>query len=108
VAAVSGEVDRSSAPELVEQLDGVLDAGLVLDVSEVGFLDIGGLRALLALDARLRGAGHRLVLAAAPWPVRLLLDHVELEEPLVMTPTVEQAVTQVPTHDVARAARPAS
>jgi anti-anti-sigma factor len=81
VAALVGEVDRSSAPELVRRLGQALDAELVLDVSEVEFLDIGGLRALLELDARLRGTGHRLVLAAASWPVRLVLDHVVLDRP---------------------------
>jgi anti-anti-sigma factor len=95
VATVSGEVDRCTAPELARQLGGVFDAGLVLDVSGVGFLDIGGLRALLALDARLRETGHGLVLAAVPYPVRLLLDKVELEDPFATSPTVEQAAAQV-------------
>ncbi|MCO1654604.1 STAS domain-containing protein [Pseudonocardia humida] len=92
---MSGEVDRCSAPELVQQLDGMLAAGLVLDVSGVEFLDIGGLRALLALDGRLRRTGHRLVLAAVPWPVRLLLDHVDLRDPFSTSPTVEQAIARV-------------
>jgi anti-sigma B factor antagonist len=95
VAAVSGEVDRCSAPELVRRLGGLLDAGLVLDLSRVGFLDVGGLRALLALDARLHSAGHRLVLAAVSHPVRLILDNVELEDPFATSPTVDRAVAQV-------------
>jgi len=65
-------------------------------MSGVEFLDIGGLRALLALDAGLRGAGHRLVLAAASWPVRLVLDHIELDEPLDASPTVAQAIARTP------------
>lgn len=83
MASVSGEVDRCSAPELLRQLDEVLDAGLVLDLSEVEFLDIGGLRALLALDGRVRSAGHRLVLSSVSWPVQLVLDTVELADPFV-------------------------
>lgn len=96
VAAVTGDVDRVSAPELVRRLSGLPGGGLVLDVSGVEFLDIGGLRALLALDAGLRGAGDRLVLAAASGPVRLVLDHVELDQPLDASPTVAQAIARNP------------
>ncbi len=97
VAAVSGDVDRCSAPELARQLGAVHGTGLVLDVSGVGFLDVGGLRVLLALDARLRRTGHRLVLAAVSRPVQLLLDNVLLDDPLRTVRTVEQAVAQAST-----------
>jgi anti-anti-sigma factor len=93
---LTGDVDRASAPELPRRLGGLLGADMVLDVSGVEFLDIGGLRALLALDAGLRGAGHRLVLAAASWPVRLLLQHIQLDDPFDACPTVEQAIARTP------------
>ena len=96
VVDVCGDLDRCSAPELARQLSGVLDDGLVLDVSGVGFIDVGGLRTLLALDARLRGAGHRLVLAAVPRPVQLLLDNVELEDPFVTVSTSAHVPTREP------------
>jgi anti-anti-sigma factor len=96
VAAIIGDVDRVSASELVRRLGGLLGSGMVLDVSEVEFLDVGGLRALLAIDAGLRGAGHRLVLAAASWPVRLVLDHIDLDAPFEASPTVEQAIARIP------------
>jgi anti-sigma B factor antagonist len=99
VAAVSGDVDRCNASMLGQQLDGVLDDGLVLDVSGVDFLDLGGLRAMLALDAQLRRTGRRLVLASPPCPVRLLLDNVALDDPLDTSPTVEQAVARASTRD---------
>jgi anti-anti-sigma factor len=94
VAGVCGDVDRCSAPEFLDRLDGEFRDGLVLDVSGVDFLDVAGLRALMALDTRLRRTGHPLVLAAAPRAVQMLLDVVEVDEPVSTAPTVEGAIAR--------------
>ncbi len=64
-AALSGEIDLSTVAELEERLEGPLNGGpplLVLDLRHVTFLDSSGLRLLLRLDERQRGAGGRMVL----------------------------------------------
>ncbi|MGY1745614.1 STAS domain-containing protein [Blastococcus sp. SYSU D00695] len=60
---VAGEVDCSTAPRLTESLDGVLDdapAEVVVDLTEVTFLDSAGLHALVTAHGRAGRAGTRL------------------------------------------------
>jgi anti-anti-sigma factor len=62
--ALSGELDISSAPQLREEL--VEAAGgsavVILDLSELTFMDSSGLQAILTAHAHLAEAGCRLVL----------------------------------------------
>jgi anti-sigma B factor antagonist len=65
VVGVSGEVDVYAAPELRERLTELLENGqsIVVDLTEVGFLDSTGLGALVAArtSAGERGASLPLV-----------------------------------------------
>lgn len=74
---VSGDVDISCSSELRERLLAALEAPrarLILDLSEVTFMDASGLGALMAARRRsmLLGGGVRLV-GASP-PVRRVLE----------------------------------
>jgi anti-anti-sigma factor len=63
VAALEGEIDISNSAELEGELSHAVPndaSGLVLDLSEVTFIDSSGLRTLFDLAARL--ASHRQVL----------------------------------------------
>ena len=65
---VSGELDMATAPELRERLGAAVDSGattIVVDLSEVTFMDSIGLAAILHARSRLR-AGGRLALVVAP------------------------------------------
>ena len=72
--AVSGEVDCSTAPRLTACLDSLLAAAppeVVVDLTEVTFLDSAGLHALVTARARADRAGVRLrVLVATRAAVR--------------------------------------
>ena len=57
-----GEVDVAVADELVRRLRDLTDAGAAvrLDLSELGFIDMAGLSAILAAMAEARRRGSRL------------------------------------------------
>lgn len=75
-----GDLDVASGPVLAAAVQVLADLGVrsvVLDVSGVGFLDCGGLGALLAADTRLPDG---LLLACPSRPVRWLLSLVGLDD----------------------------
>ena len=77
VVRVSGEVDIQSSPVLDEQLKAVLDGGhpsLLVDFSEVTFLDSTGLSVLVAGLKRCQGAGGALRLERPRPNVRRVLE----------------------------------
>jgi anti-sigma B factor antagonist len=88
--SASGEIDSSTAPQLRERLDEVLDSGVsevVVDLGGVTFLDSAGLCVLAAAhrraadqDARLRVlASHRAVIR--PLEITGLYDLLRVERP---------------------------
>ncbi len=74
VLALRGELDLHSADRLLAAASGLTPGGrLILDLSELTFIDSAGLRALMNLDLRARAAGWGFALAAAaPVVLRLL------------------------------------
>jgi anti-sigma B factor antagonist len=83
VAAVHGEVDIATAPTLRSALmnavaridrDGV-PAALVVDLTDLRFIDASGLHVLLSVAGRARRAGSELVLRA---PSRAMLRVLEV------------------------------
>jgi anti-sigma B factor antagonist len=83
VLAVQGELDAYTAPGLEDHISSVLNEGastLVLDLSQTGFLDSSGLRALLTVHRRLEANGGGLELRDASEPVLRLLEITGLRE----------------------------
>jgi anti-sigma B factor antagonist len=73
VLAVSGEFDLSSIERFEQELeraDGT--AELVIDLSELSFMDSSALRALLKVDASAREEGFELTIVPGPVAQRLL------------------------------------
>lgn len=67
VGFLSGEIDLSNATELEGEIaDAVPNSvrGVVLDLTELTYIDSAGVRLLLSLAGRLRWRGQDLVLAA--------------------------------------------
>jgi anti-sigma B factor antagonist len=63
-----GEIDANSAPQLREELDGLLASGvheLVVDLGGVTFLDSAGLCVLAATHRKAQGQGARLRVRAS-------------------------------------------
>ena len=81
---LSGELDRSN----LQALDDAFATAerrakrIVLDLTELNFIDGGGLRAIQQAGERARSYGHDLVLTnPTPW-VRQLLELCELDQEL--------------------------
>ena len=82
---LSGELDLATAPRLVHALTEVADgtAVVILDLSELTFMDSSGLHAIISARARLAETDCRLVLVPGGHQVQTLFeltgikDHVE-------------------------------
>jgi anti-anti-sigma factor len=73
----SGELDLATAPRLESELQRAVGAGaehVVVDLSQVGFLDSTGLRMFLALSERAQSEGWVLTLTAPSQAVRSILE----------------------------------
>jgi anti-sigma B factor antagonist len=93
VLALRGELDMASAPELRAGLEAPSGAlALVVDLSEVRFIDSAVLKELLRARDELAGRGIRLVLAGTSHPVQRLLDLTRTSELFEHTPDVETGV----------------
>jgi anti-anti-sigma factor len=73
---VEGELDYSTLPALTRELASMASggAGFCVDLNGLAFIDIAGLRVLVATAAALHSDHHVLTLRSAPPQVRRLLD----------------------------------
>jgi anti-sigma B factor antagonist len=77
VVTVRGELDAYSAPRLEDEITRLVADGagdVVLDLSQTGFLDSSGLRAILTAQRRLDEGNGRMGLRAPSEPVKRLLE----------------------------------
>ena len=84
-ATLRGELDISTASRLEESLERVEADGpalLVLDLSQLAFMDSTGLRLLIGADMRAREAGRRLVVVQGNDMVQRVLRLTRLDERL--------------------------
>jgi anti-anti-sigma factor len=94
VVAVRGELDLTTAPELLHALSVAIDSGrpvLVVDLSGVAFCDSSGLSALVRTRNRLDEIGGVVGLVGATPIVQRVLDISGLTEVLGAYPSVEAA-----------------
>jgi anti-sigma B factor antagonist len=85
--SLKGELDLSSVGKVEEELKRVeaeAPSLLVLDLSQLTFLDSTGLRAVVTADERARGDGRRLVVVRGPDAVQRVFSITRLEERLEM------------------------
>lgn len=92
IVRLSGEIDLSNAHELQEHLETALpgSASVVIDLSEIAYLDSQGLRLIKQLVTRAGKEGTRLQLIAPPdtFPRQVLemarmSDYIEIRDSLV-------------------------
>ncbi len=95
LATVAGDVDIATAGSMADAvLAALADAptpGVVLDFTNVGFMDSSGLRAVLDISRRLEGGTHSLVLLSPNRPVRKLLSLAGLDEHMPVATTLDEA-----------------
>jgi anti-sigma B factor antagonist len=85
---IRGEVDMATAPQLREELIGLVDSGvtrIVLDCRELTFLDSSGIGVLIAVHKLVDEPGA-LTLEAPPPHVRKVLDLTGVSEHVTIVP----------------------
>ena len=82
---LAGELDISTAPKVEDELARVepnRPEVIVLDLSDLAFMDSTGLRLLIAADTRARQQSRRLVIVKGPEAVQRVFRITRLEERL--------------------------
>jgi anti-sigma B factor antagonist len=98
VLVAHGDADLHVAPELRERLTRTIDEGataLVVDLSEVTFVDSMALGVLLGATKRMRAAGGHLRLVVARPEVRRIFEITLLDRVLAIDATREEALANV-------------
>ena len=95
VGGLSGEIDLSNATQLEHAIvDAVPNTarGMVLDLSELTYVDSSGIRLLLSLAGRLRWRGQDLALAAPDGSrCRRVLSMAGFDGSVILETTVDEA-----------------
>jgi anti-anti-sigma factor len=101
VACLRGEIDLANARPIGSVVTGAVpnDAtGLVIDLSDVSYLDSSGVHLVFDLSERLAARQQRLALVVPDESrIRRVLDLVNVRAVLPVTPTVEEGVEAVRT-----------
>jgi anti-sigma B factor antagonist len=98
VVAVSGEVDVYSAPELKESLATLLQSGeksVVVDLSDVAFLDSTGLGALVEARAATGDAGGTLPIVCSQERILKLFTITGLDGVFSIHSSVDEALASL-------------
>jgi anti-sigma B factor antagonist len=98
VVSVRGEVDVYSAPALSENLSQLLEDGrtaIVVDLTEVAFLDSTGLGALIGARTATEEAGGRLAIVCTNDRILKLFTITGLDTVFRIHPSTSEAVAAV-------------
>lgn len=93
VLTLTGELDISSAGRVEKELTRAEErrpGALVLDLSQLDFMDSTGLRIVVSADARARERGSRFAVVRGPDAVQRIFRITRLDERLEMVDSVEQ------------------
>jgi anti-sigma B factor antagonist len=102
VVSVTGEIDVYSAPQLKDALTDLLSAdrsAVVVDLTEVGFLDSTGLGALVAARTSATDADIRLPIVSDRDRILKLFRITGLDGVFEIYPTVDAAVAGLAAHN---------
>jgi anti-sigma B factor antagonist len=98
VVTLTGEVDIHTAPRFKECLLGAIDDGarnLVVDLSEVTFIDSMALGALIGGVRRVHDLDGSITVVVATQPVERILSITGLDRVLSLHATREEALTAI-------------
>jgi anti-anti-sigma factor len=94
----SGELDLHTAGCLqarIEEADTVGAGTVLVDLSEISFIDSSALEVLVRESKRLEGRGHSLVLVTNDPRTRRILEVTGLDRVLRAYPTLQDALTKL-------------
>ena len=95
VVSLVGELDTTTAVELTSVLTALSHDGharVVVDASDLTFIDSSGLNALVTGARALAATGGRLVVAGAPAHIDRVFDVVRLSETVPVAASLEDAL----------------
>ncbi|RKS73977.1 anti-sigma B factor antagonist [Motilibacter peucedani] len=95
VLSVKGEIDAHTGPALRTALHDAVDAGrhrLVLDFTDVSFLDSSALGVLVSAHKRLLPEGGEIRIVSDRPVVLTLFELTALDQVFTLVPTLEQAL----------------
>jgi anti-sigma B factor antagonist len=99
IVSARGEIDLASAPEFVSSIQHMLDMGsaetnrVIVDLTEVGFLDSSGLNALVRLQRLLDQRGIAVRLVSPPnRVVHQVFEITDLVGPLHVVDSLDDAL----------------
>jgi anti-sigma B factor antagonist len=98
IISVAGEIHVTTAPEFSQRLNDAISAGthgVVIDMSQVEFIDSTGLSVLLNGLRRVTRSDGRLALVVTNPTVLRLFEITKLDSTFDIQPTVEAAVARV-------------
>jgi anti-anti-sigma factor len=99
IAVFTGEIDPTNARDLGRQLTTAVpnDAmAVVVDLTEVQYIDSSGVQLLFELAERLAGRQQKLAISVPPTaPARRVLDIVALDATAPVTDTRDEALQRV-------------
>lgn len=91
-------IEKSAASELVQYLDDAFDSGsarIVLDLSELKYMNSSGLNLLISIMTKARKAEGDVVLACISDKIRELLLITKLNTVFTCTETIDEAVSSL-------------
>jgi len=104
LVAVSGDLDAYSVPELRSVLTRVIDATesviVEVDLSQVTFIDAGGIALLVGQQRRLNSLGRELMLSGLSHGVERVLKVTGLSRAFTLRRLPTEAVSKAPTAGV--------
>jgi anti-sigma B factor antagonist len=97
VLAVRGELDLYSTPQLTAELDAIAGerTNVVVDLSEVSFMDSTALGAILLASRRLRDAERRLALVSPVPGTTKLLTMVGIDRVVPVVESRDEALARL-------------
>lgn len=91
--SLRGELDIATADRLAKSLadiEGKEPRTIVLDLTELEFIDSSGLRVIVAADSEARRAGRRVVVVEGPEAVRRVFRHTLLDKRLTLVEDADE------------------
>jgi anti-sigma B factor antagonist len=98
ILSLSGELDLLGSPRLsvvLAELCRETDGGMVIDLTDLDFIDSTGIATLLNTLRRLTRQGRRMAIVVRPGPVRRALEIPRLLDDLRASASINEALAKV-------------
>ena len=94
VLRCEGRLDAMTAPQLEDEMNGMIDQGkirVLLDFGRIDYLSSAGMRLLLSMTKKLKGKNGMLAICSLHEEVREIITMAGFEKILAIFPSEEEA-----------------